>query len=97
LQIGTLRDPDQVLTFSDDIKEDAKGPYLVINKDIEIFFKGEPVDLGEYRIVKLTDPMSKVEKLLAGGFITDEQANNDKEFIEKKGVLFNVNVPPTDE
>lgn len=97
MQIGTLRDPDQVLTFSDDIKEDAKSPYIVFNKDFEIFYKGEPVDLGEFRILKLTDPITKIEKLQEKGYIDEEQAEKDREFVEKKGVLFNVNIPPSSE
>ena len=86
--IGTFREREN--------DEGEVNSYLVINKNVDIFVNGEEVDLGEYRVVKLFDAQTSAQKLMEGGHIDENELNDRLQFIDDKGIVFNLTIPPTD-
>lgn len=60
-KVGTLRKND-------------KGSYIKLEPNVEIYVDGIKIDMNDGRIVRLDDPRKKVESLLAGGHISEEDA-----------------------
>lgn len=70
-KIGTLRKGDS-------------GPYIKLDDGVEIFVKGEKVDLNEKKTVRLEDPRQKVSNLLERGII--DEAEHDRRLEQLAGM-----------
>lgn len=93
--LGTLR------------KKDDKNPYIVLDKSVKILVgeynkdTGEyenfkEVDLGEYRTIQCTDPLSGVDALLDKGYIDEAEHAKRVEMVEEKKIMYKVTVPPAE-
>ncbi len=78
------------------LRKKKTGTYVVFNEGVEITFKGEKLDLGEYRTakVKTRDEVKEsnafyVEK----GYITQEQADQRNEMLDTKEIAAIVALP----
>lgn len=69
---------------------------FVINKDVQILYKGNQVDLGEFRTAACRDSLESVQGLLERGIITQEEAEKKMEYINEKQIKFDVVIPPAD-
>lgn len=77
------------------VRNNAKNnPYIVLNKNVDVFVNGEKVDLGEFRTVKLVDPRLGLETLLSNGKIDESTYNERLEIIDDKRIEYKVTVAP---
>jgi hypothetical protein len=71
---------------------------VVFPKGIEITFEGKPVDLGEYRSFFVKDK-AEMEKdlnyLVDKEYMTQENADKERSFIEEKNIVARLKVPLT--
>lgn len=83
---GTVRQPDE-----------NRSPYIVVNKNVEIYVNGEKIELGRYRQIKLMDPKVSINRLLEMGVIDESDHEQRENFIDQKGVIYEAAIPPVDE
>ena len=77
-------------------KNGDKTSYIVLNKDVEILVKGEKVDLGKYRTVKLMDPKTSLDGLLSKGHIDEAEHSKRLGELQERNVKFKLVVPPSE-
>lgn len=77
----------------------TESAYIVLNKNFKIVNREteEEVDLGQYMQIKLVDPTKGLESMFNNGIITEEDYNKQLDFIEEKGVKYELSVPPISE
>jgi len=67
---------------------------LVISKDVEIFVKGEKLDLGDYRTVQLLPSVDGIQRRQQSGSLDNEKAESLLNYIDEKGITHDAVVPP---
>lgn len=87
-ELGTLR------TKLDN--EGQRKSYIVLNKNIEILVDGNPLDLGQFRTVRLTDPRKGLDTRLSKGSLTEDDYNEKITALEERNIKYTLVVPPND-
>lgn len=82
--LGTLRKP----------KDKDKNSYIVLDKNVEILVGGKPVDLGDYRTIRLMDPFASLDSLLEGGHIDEPEHQKRTDALTERNVKYKLTVPP---
>lgn len=79
-------------------KSGADQSYIILDKQYKVIDTktGKEVDLGEYRQIKLIKPQLGLNTRLERGSISQEDFNKQISFIEEKGVIYELSVPPND-
>lgn len=79
-------------------KAGKESSYIVLDKKYSIVSNetGEKVDLGQYLQIKLIDPIPGLQKRLENGSLSEEDYNKQLQFIEEKGIQFELTVPPSE-
>lgn len=85
-KLGTLR--------SRKTKSGGDQRYIVLDKNYEIVDKktGEKVDLGQYNQIKMFKSEEGLKASFERGNIDEEKFNKDMNFIQEKGVLYDLTV-----
>jgi hypothetical protein len=77
------------------VKKKGDSVYLILNKDVEIYVKGEKTDLGEYRTLffdSVQQVLANVEKREAEGTISEKAAETLRSICSNEGVKYLVDV-----
>ena len=78
-RVGTLRR-----------KDEKSSSYLVLNKNVEVLDDGKPVDLGQFRTVKLIDPLKGLETMLNNGTLKQDEYDERVEALSTRGVMYDM-------
>jgi len=101
VDLGTVR----VREFNNDDGTTAVVRSIVFDKNVKILARSydsksqkmgefQEVDLGQFRNAKLQDPLEKLNKFRDNEWIDESKYESDVEFINEKGVKYNIVVPP---
>lgn len=69
------------------------SPLMVFSKDVEVFYKGDKLDLGEYNTVfvnKKDKMLASIDFLLEKDYIDETEAEKRKSFIDEKRIVSEV-------
>lgn len=69
--------------------KNGKKPKVQFSKDIEVYFQGQKLDMGEYNsaFLKTKDEMmADIDFLVEKEFITEAQAQDKADFIDDKNI-----------
>ena len=77
-------------------RDGKDSTYVILDKKFAIINTetNEKVDLGQFQKINLLDPMASLERRRANGSLSEEDFNKQCQFIEEKGVQFELTVPP---